>query len=89
MLRRVNADGKSVLNSIIGLVASLGARVQNVFALPTLDSQTAPTTDPDFEEWLRNDVKVVVDPNHRYGGDVGGFLADSELENPRRSTGEH
>jgi hypothetical protein len=88
MLRRVNGDRKSLLDSIVDLIASLGACVRNVFVLPTLDRQTAPTTDPDFEEWLRNDVKVVVDPSHRYGGDVSGFLADSELENPRRSTAE-
>lgn len=88
MLGRVNEHRKSLLDSIADLLAFLGAWARNVLAFPRLDSEPAATADPDFEDWLRNDVKVIVDPAHRYGGESGGFLGDSAPENPLRSRAE-
>lgn len=88
MLPRVSGNGKSLRERMVDLCLSLGACVRNVFALPKADSETAPTTDPHLGEWLRNDVKVVVDPSHRYGGDPSGLLADSDLENAHPTRAE-
>ena len=72
--RPKSADRKSLLDSVADFFAFLGVCARYVPTLSKADNEPAPTTDPDFEEWLRNDVNVVADPAHRYGDS----LADSD-----------
>lgn len=78
-----------MVESVAGWFAYLGACARGALSLPKPDNQPAATNEPHFEDWLRNDVKVVVEPSHRYSGDLSGFLADSEIESPERSRAEN
>lgn len=82
----MSTERKSLVESVAGWFAYLGACARGALSSPKPDSQPAVTNDPHFEDWLRNDVKIVAEPNHRYSGELSGFLADSDLEAEQRSS---
>lgn len=83
----MNTNPKSLLVSAAGWFASLIGQLRSVLTLPKDDlpkREPAATTDPDFEDWLRNDLRTIANPASRYGGDLSGFLATSDVEDPER-----
>lgn len=83
----MNANQKSMMDSLTACLALLSDRLWNVLTLSAAEGKgESRSTDPDFDGWVANDPMVTLNPASRYGDDATGFLAGSELDNPQLGT---
>lgn len=85
MFNRMSAERKSLLDSVTDWFATLNDGLRNALALSAGGdrAKSGPSTDHDFDGWVANDPMVTLNPASRYGDDATGFLAGSEVENPK------